>query len=104
MGESLLLLCVSFESLYALALGNNHRNAFVFNLLTHDAFDFLHVLWQGNDNVQVVAFYAQGQADGFVLMSSGRVLSARHGSGQVVANDDGDGSVVVDGIQQTRHA
>ena len=64
----------------------------------------LHVLGQRNHHLQVFVADTQSAADGLKLVGAGRVLSARHGRCQVVADDDRDVSTFVDGIQQARHA
>ena len=47
---------------------------------------------------------SQSAADSLELARSGRVLTARHGCGEVVAQYHGDVGVLVDGIEQSRHA
>ena len=54
--------------------------------------------------MEVIPFYAEGQADGLELVRARGILAAGHGRRQVVGEDDGDGGVVIDRIQETGHA
>ena len=52
----------------------------------------------------MLRLHAETYADGLKLVCSGRVLAACHASGEVVGDDDGDVRLVVDGVEQSRHA
>ena len=54
--------------------------------------------------MEMLPFHAEGQADGLELVRPCGILAAGHGRRQVVGEDDGDGGVVIDRIQETRHA
>ena len=76
----------------------------VLNLLTHDLGDLGHVLGQGNDHLQVLVGQTQTAADVLKLAGTCRVLTAGHTGGEVIADDDGDVGVLVDGVKQAGHA
>ena len=52
----------------------------------------------------MVGVHAEAEADGLIFVGAGRVLTACHAGGKVVADDHCDAAVLVDGIQQTGHA
>ena len=95
---------MSLEGLYALAARYDDADAVVVDFLAYDACDFGHVLGQGHYDVEVFLADAQSAADGLELVGAGRVLSARHGRGEVVGDDDRNVGILVDGIQEARHA
>ena len=91
------------ECLHAFTLWNDDGDTLIIDFLTNDASDFFHVLWQWHHYVQVLTLHAQCQSDGLELVRTSRILSTRHGSSQIVADDHGDVGMVVHGIQQSRH-
>ena len=52
----------------------------------------------------MVVAQSQSAANGLELVRSCRVLSSGHAGGQVVADDDSDVGVLVDGVEQSGHA
>ena len=94
---------MTLQCLHALTARNNHAGTFVVDFVTDNLRNLGHVLWQGNDDFQVFVAEAQSAADGFELVRTGRILSARHTRRQVVTDDDGDVGILIDGIEQTRH-
>ena len=65
--------------------------------------DFLHILRQGNNDLEMFVADTQSAADSLELVGTCRVLSTGHSRCQVVADNHGDISILVDGIEQTSH-
>jgi hypothetical protein len=61
-------------------------------------------LLQWHHHVEVRRGDAQSAADGLKLVGAGGVLSAGHGRGEGVAEDEREGGILVDGIEQFGHA
>ena len=95
---------MALQCLHALTTWNDDTGAVIVDLVADGLCNLRHVLGQGNNHLQVFVAQSQATTDGFKLISTGRVLSTCHTCGQVVADDDSDVGILVDGIQQTRHA
>ena len=54
--------------------------------------------------MQMLIAQSESAADGLKLVGAGGVLASGHARGEVVADDDGDVGVLVDGVEQPGHA
>ena len=79
-----------YFALYQQLTGNDDGDTGVFYLFADDARNLLHVLGEGHHHADMFGGKAESQADGFELVGACRVLTASHGGGQVVGDDDGD--------------
>ena len=90
--------------MHTLTAWNDDTHSMILDFLAQYLGDFWHVLGQWNNCLQVLLSHAKTTADGFNLVGAGRILTTSHTCCQVVADDDGDVSTLIDGIQQTGHA
>lgn len=92
------------ECLDAFAARDYDGEAVVVEFLLDGGGYGVHVFWEGLDDEEVVAVESESEADGFVFVEACGVLSAGHGSGEVVGYDDCHWRVGVYGVEESGHA
>ena len=95
---------MALQGLHALTPGDDDAGAMIVQFVADGLRNLRHILRQGHYHAQMLVAESQPASDSLKLVGTGRILAPRHASGQVVADDDRDVSILVDGIKQPRHA
>ena len=75
----------------------------IVDLIADGLGDFRHILGDRVHYLQVILRKTETLTDSLKLVCASRILTTRHGCCQVVADDDGDICILIDGIEQTCH-
>lgn len=92
---------MTLESLQALPAGDDDTHALVFYFLLEDSGNLRQVLRNGNHNASGARCSNQGHGRSLQTCLYRRVLSSGHGCGQIVADDDRNVGIFVNGVEQT---